>query len=80
MARPAAPWAATLLVWRDGPRWREATASRVTYFVAPARYETLAWAELRDWGGKHRIEIGAFGSVAEAEAACEADAQRRVRR
>jgi hypothetical protein len=54
--------------------------SRARYFVDPGLHEVLAWAELREHGGKYRIEVGTFRTVAEARAACERDAERRCRR
>jgi hypothetical protein len=74
-------FAQQLLVWT----WRgvqlEASISRCAYYVrASGRYEVLAWAEVCDVGGRYRIEIGSFPSVAAARAVCEADAQRRCAR
>ena len=73
-------WASALLSWG----WRGALLvseiSTARYFVRCDRCETTAWAELRDPGGRRRIEIGSFGSVALARAACELDAARRCRR
>ena len=73
-------WASALLSWG----WRGALLvseiSTARYFVRCDRCETTAWAELRDPGGRRRVEIGSFGSVALARAACERDAARRCRR
>src|SRR5262245_27931517 len=73
-------WAATLLAWREAPLWLEAEVAACRYFIAPSRHEVLAWGEVRDWGGRYRVELGSFADVAEAQRACEADAQRRLRR
>jgi hypothetical protein len=48
--------------------------------IQSERHEVLTWAEVRDLGGRRRVEIGSVPSVAAARAACEADAQRRLRR
>jgi hypothetical protein len=65
-----------MLTWT----WRgvllTAEVSRAKYFVRADRHETTAWAELRDVGGRRRIDIGSFASVGAARAACEADAAR----
>jgi hypothetical protein len=69
-------WAQRLLEWqRLGPRL-EAEISAAKYFVFESLYEVAAWAEVRDWGGRYRQDIGVFGSLGEAQAACEGDAQR----
>jgi hypothetical protein len=73
-------WAATLLAWREAPLWLEAEVAACRYFIAPGRHEVLAWGEVRDWGGRYRVELGSFADVAEAQQACEQDAQRRLRR
>ena len=72
-------WAQDLLCWRWAGLQVEAEISRCRYFVRGERHEVLAWAELRDISGVRRVEIGSFASVALARAACEADAERRVR-
>ena len=73
-------WASALLSWG----WRGALLvseiSVARYFVRCDRCETTAWAELRDPGGRRRVEIGSFSSVALAKAAAERDAQLRCRR
>lgn len=66
-----------LLEWRSAGGSLTAEVSCVEYFVAAARHEVLAWCEVRDLGGKYRIEIGSFGDVVAAQAACERDAQLR---
>jgi hypothetical protein len=71
-------WAATLLAWREAPLWLEAEVAACRYFIAPGRHEVLAGGEVRDWGGRYRVELGSFADVAEAQRACEADAQRRL--
>jgi hypothetical protein len=74
-------WARELLAWRAGAgRLLTAEISAARYFVRGDRHEVLAWAELRDVGGRRRIEVGVFGSVAAARGACELDAERRCRR
>jgi hypothetical protein len=80
-------WAAGLLSWRPArpgtllepavaTMWVETSSAR--YFMHRETFEVLAWCEPRELGGRRRIEIGAFGSLAQAQAACEADAQRRA--
>jgi hypothetical protein len=79
-AEPEWKWAQRLLEWqRVGPRL-EAEISAAKYFVFESLYEVAAWAEVRDLGGRYRQDVGVFGSVAEAQQACELDAQRRLRR
>ncbi len=74
-------WAQQLLAWRAaGPALLTAEVSRALYFVASGPHEVLAHAEVREWGGRRRVEIGSFASVGEAQAACERDAERRCRR
>ena len=73
-------WAQRLLEWqRLGPRL-EAEISGAKYFVFESLYEVIAWAEVRDWGGRYRQDVGVFGNLPEAQQACELDAQRRLRR
>jgi hypothetical protein len=80
-ARPAEPWATTLLTWQPRERGEQAAeCSRATYFVQPWGLEVLATIELHDKGGTYRLQIGSYGSVRDAKAACERDAQRRLRR
>jgi hypothetical protein len=73
-------WAQTLLGWSWRGNQLEAEISRGRYFVRGHGREVLAHAELRDVGGRRRIEIGSYPSVALARAACERDAQHRLRR
>jgi hypothetical protein len=73
-------WAGDLLEWRGAGGSLTAEVSCGVYFVAAGRHEVLAWCEVRDWGGKYRVEVGTFGDVAAAQAACERDAQARCRR
>ena len=74
-----AGWAGTLLSWRwEGSVWR-AEVSRARYFVRADRHEVVSWAEVRELGGRHRVGIGSFPTVALARAACERDAERRCR-
>jgi len=55
-------------------------AAGARYFVAAGPFEAVAWCEPRDRGaGRYRVDIGAFRTAAEACAACERDAQRRLR-
>ena len=71
-------WPQNLLTWT----WRgvqlEAAISRARYFVRSERREVLAWAEVRETDGRHRVDIGSFPSVSAAQAACERDAERRL--
>jgi hypothetical protein len=73
-------WAGELLTWQQAPLWQEAETGRAKYFVAAGPYEVQAWAEVRDWDGRRRINIGTFAGVAEAKAACDAHAAARLRR
>jgi hypothetical protein len=73
-------WAQRLLVWQPRELWEEAETAHVKYFVAAGPYEVQAWAEVRDWDGRRRVNIGTFGTVAEAKAACDAHAAARLRR
>jgi hypothetical protein len=73
-------WAGRLLEWRWRGVWLEAEISRCRYHVRAVSGEVLAHAEVRDVDGRRRIEIGSFPNVSAAREACEADAQRRVRR
>jgi hypothetical protein len=73
-------WACVLLSWGWSGSVLTAEISAARYFVRGDRHEVLAWAELRDLGGRRRIEVGTFGAVAPACAACELDAERRCRR
>jgi hypothetical protein len=50
------------------------------YFIRAEPHEITAHAELRDPGGRSRADLGSFATVALAQAACEADAQRWCRR
>jgi hypothetical protein len=47
-----------LLTWA----WRgvqlEAAISRARYVIQSERHEVLTWAEVRDLGGRRRVEIG----------------------
>ena len=73
-------WAGRLLAWRAGPgRLLEAEVSRARYFVRAEPHEVLVWAEVRDLDGRRRVDLGSFGAVAPAQAACELDAERRCR-
>jgi hypothetical protein len=74
-------WAQRLLQWRPdfGQRLR-AEVSAARYFVELWGCEFIAWAEPRELGGRRRIEVGTFGTVDEARAACERDAQQRLQR
>jgi hypothetical protein len=73
-------WARVLLKWT----WRgvhlEAEVSRARYFIRGDRHEAVAWAEVREPGGRYRVEVGSFRSVGDARAVCERDAERRCRR
>jgi hypothetical protein len=73
-------WAGALLAWRWDGLLLRSEVSVARYFIRGDRHEILAWAELRDLAGRRRIEVGTFGAVAAARAACEADVRRRIRR
>jgi hypothetical protein len=73
-------WAGALLSWRWAGSLLTAEISAAKYFIRCDRHEALAWGELRDLGGRYRVEVGSFPSVGLARAACERDAQRRCRR
>jgi hypothetical protein len=68
-----------LLVWRGEGQLLTAEVARVKYFAVSAPHEVIAHADVRELGGRRRVEIGSFGSVGEARAACERDAERRCR-
>ena len=72
-------WASALLTWELRRLQLVAEISRGTYRVQAFGPEVLAWAEIRDTCGHRRCEIGSFRDVAAAKAACERDAQLRVR-
>ena len=82
-AGPAEPRASQSagLKWKASGPWRVAQVLRgARYFVAAGPFEAVAWCEPRDRGaGRYRVDIGMFRTAAEACAACELDAQRRVR-
>jgi hypothetical protein len=74
-------WAQRLLSWSwAGARVESAEVSRAKYFVRAEPHEITAHAEVRDPGGRYRVDLGSFATVALARAACEADAQRWCRR
>jgi hypothetical protein len=73
-------WAGRLLSWSVAGPLLTAEVSRARYFIRAERHEVLAHAEVRDLGGRYRIDIGSFPSVCAARAACERDAERRCRR
>jgi hypothetical protein len=73
-------WAGVLLSWRWAGPVLTAEISAVRYFIRCGRHEALAWGELRDVGGRRRVEVGSFPSVSVARAAFELDAQLRCRR
>ena len=70
-----------LLAWRGaGAALLTAEVARARYFVRVDAHEVVAWAEVPEADGRHRIDIGSFASVGKAQAACEQDAERRCRR
>ena len=74
-------WAQRLLEWRwVGARVECAEVSRAKYFVRAEPHEITAHAEVRDPGGRYRVELGSHRTVALARAACEKDAAARCRR
>jgi hypothetical protein len=80
MGRADRGWAQRLLEWRWEGLRQTAETSRARYVIRGERHEVLAWCEVRDVGGRRRVEIGSFPSVALARAACETDAAARCRR
>jgi hypothetical protein len=72
------PRAGRLLEWQKVGAQLTAEVSAARYFIFPGRFETVAWCELRELDGRGRVEVGAFASLREAQAACERDAQRRL--
>ena len=52
---------------------------RLGRVVAAGPYEVQAWAEVRDWDSRRRVNIGTFAGVAGAKAACEQHAAARLR-
>jgi hypothetical protein len=74
-------WAQRLLEWRwVGARVECAEVSRAKYFVRAEPHEITAHAEVRDPGGRYRVELGSHRTVALTRAACEKDAAARCRR
>jgi hypothetical protein len=73
-------FARELLAWEWRPPLLIAEMSRARYFLRAERCEVLAHVELRELGAARRCEIGSFGDLAAAKAACEADALQRLRR
>ena len=73
-------WAGRLLSWRWVGNQLVTEVSRCAYYVQPARGEVLAWGMVRDLGGRRRVEVGSFASVALARAACERHATGLCRR
>jgi hypothetical protein len=73
-------FARELLAWEWRPPLLTAEVSRARYFQRAEQCEVLAWCELRELGAARRCDIGSFGDVAAAKAACEADALQRLRR
>ena len=69
-----------LLEWRWAGLQLEAQIARCTYFCRARGRELLAWCELRDPGGRWRVEIGSFRDVSTAKAACELHAAALCRR
>jgi hypothetical protein len=80
MGRPDRGWAGALLTWTWHGNELQAEVSRCRYFCRAHGREVLAWCELRDVSGGRRCEIGSFGDVAAAKAACERHAAARCRR
>jgi hypothetical protein len=73
-------FAAELLSWRWAGNQLQALIARCTYRVQAFGPEILAWAELADISGGRRCELGSFGSVSAAKAACELHAAALCRR
>src|SRR5262245_27626082 len=73
-------WAQRLLAWREAGPLLQAEVSRCRYFILEGIYETVAWGEVRDLGGRYRVDLGSWDTVAEAQRACEEDARRRCQR
>ena len=71
-------WATRLLQWAERGLRFEAETGRARYFVTAGPYEAIAWCEVKELGGRRRVELGSHGSVRLACEACERDAQRRA--
>ena len=54
-------WAQALLSWGWRGMVLEAEVSVCRYFVRPAVGEVIAWGEVREAGGRVRVEVGSFG-------------------
>ena len=73
-------FAGELLSWGWSGAVLVAEISAARYVIRGERHEVLAHAELRDVGGRRRIEIGSFATVSAARAACELHAAALCRR
>jgi hypothetical protein len=73
-------FARELLAWEWRPPLLTAEVSRARYFLRAEQCEVLAWCELRELGAARRCDIGSFGDVAAAKAACERHAAELCRR
>lgn len=71
MARVDRGWAAAQLSWEWHGVCLEASIARCRYYVLPRGRELIVWGELREPGGRKRIDIGSFPDVGQAKAACE---------
>jgi hypothetical protein len=71
-------WATRLLQWAERGLRLEAETGSARYFVTGGPYEAIAWCEVKELGGRRRVELGSHGSVRLACDACERDAQRRA--
>jgi hypothetical protein len=54
----------------------QAEVSRCRYFILEG---IVAWGEVRDLGGRYRVDLGSWDTVADAQRACERDALARLR-
>jgi hypothetical protein len=72
-------WAGALLSWRRVGSSLTAEISRARYFVRTEAHEITAHAEVRDPGGRYRVDLGSHATVALARSACEQDAAARCR-
>jgi hypothetical protein len=66
-----ADWSGRLLSWEWRGNQLEAGISRAWYFIRAHGREVLAWCELRELGGRRRVEVGSYPSVQAAREACE---------
>ena len=73
-------WASDLLTWSVAGPLLTSEVLRARYFIRIDAHEVIAWGDLRDLGGRRRVDIGSFPTVALARAACERHAAAVCRR